>query len=485
MKTNSMFIYLLLLTITLLGWENVEAQNRFDALRFSQTTPAYDAATMGMGGSTVTNFAGFGSYTQNPATIALSKESLFLFGLSTRDVREDSRYMNTATTFNDNQTGISNLGYLYSFPTTQGSLVFGGGYTQLVDFNRASSINAFNDSHTIADFFLRDPGDQYFVTAFNALAIEFDDEFEEYFNVLRADGTFRGMNQYSELRERGQLGEYSFVIGTEFQPNLYIGASVGIVAGQYQYRRSFIEEDLMGRYVDAPFDVDVLLNEDRIDASLRGANFRIGGLYEPIPGVRLGAGFTSRTVLEVDETYSTFIRTDYYSSDADGFNRYEDTFNGEFTYKIRKPSVVTAGVGISLLPFADIELSAERINYSRIEFDGLGTIRDRDENRAMRNDFEDVINVRAGASFKFNDQITPRVGYAWHPSPRKAFDAGIGYFSAGATIQLADGVGLDLGIQYANWNDEIDMYQYSANAAAVSRQEVNKFQGMFGITFSF
>ena len=461
------------------------AQNKFDALRFSQTMPAYDAATLSLGGSTVTRFAGFGSLIQNPANIALIEESQFSFGISNRDIRENSMYLNSRTSFNDNQTGISNLGYLYRFPTTQGSLVVGGGYTQLADFNRASSINAFNENNSIVDFFLRDSGNQYFETAFNAFAIEFDDAFDEYFNVLRADGNFRGMNQYSELRERGQMGEYSLVMGTEFQPNFYVGMSLGLIVGDYRYRRDFVEEDRMGRYVDAPFDVDMILNEDRINASFRGANFRIGTLYEPIPGVRLGGSFTTRTVYDVDETFSTFIRTDYYTFDADGNNRYEDTFTGEFSYRVTRPSVLTAGVGIGLLPFADLEFSAERVNYSRIEFNGLGIIRDRDENLAIRNDFNDVVNLRAGATFNVTEQFQPRVGFAYHPSSRKAFDADISFLSAGATLLLNEGINLDFGFQYAMFDDELDLYRYSANGVASSRQEVNRLQAMFGISFNF
>lgn len=482
---KSHFSLTILITVLVLLPGSIIAQNKFDALRFSQTMPAYDAASLSLGGATVTGFAGYGSFVQNPANIALIKDSQFSFGLSNRDVRENSMYLGERSSFSDNQTGISNVGYLYRFPTTQGSLVVGGGYTQLADFNRASSINAFNDNHTIVDFFLRDPGDQYFTTAFNAFAIEYDDAFDEYFNVLRADGNFRGMNQYAEIRERGQMGEYSLMLGTEFQPNFYIGVSMGLIVGDYRYRRDFVEEDIRGRYVNAPFDVDMILTEDRINSSFRGGNFRVGALYEPVEGIRIGGSYTTRTVYDVDETFSTFIRTDYYTFDADGFNRYDDTFNGEFSYRVRRPSVATAGIGIGLLPNMNLEISAERINYSRIEFDGLGLIRDRDENRAIRDDFRDVVNIRAGASFNVTEQFIPRVGFAYHPSARKAYDADVRYLSAGATLQLNHGVNFDFGIQYAAFDDEIDIYRYSNTGVATASQEVNRLQAMFGVTFNF
>lgn len=485
MKINNRLTLSAALLTTGLWVSPVIAQNQFDALRFSTTSPANDPATLAMGGASVTHFAGFGSFIQNPAVMALSGESYFSFGMSSRDVREDALYRNARSSFNDAQTAISHLGYAYRFPTVVGSLVVGGGYAQVADFNRAASVNAFNDEHTIIDFFLRDPGDQYFNTAFNAFAIELDDVFEEYFNVLRADGNFRGMNQYAEITERGQLGEYSMFMSTEFMENLFVGVSVGITAGDYRYKRSFIEEDLLNRYADAGFDLDVLLTEDRINASIRGLNARFGVVYQPLPVLRIGASFTTKTNLEIEEIYSTFIQTNYKSLDAEGFNRYEDTYEGEFTYNILKPSVATLGIGLHLPDMVDVEVSLERVNYSRIAFEGLGTLRDRDENRAIRSDFKDVYNMRFGAAFQVSDAFTPRVGFARQPSPRRNFDAGINYLSAGASLKLGNGIGLDFGIQYAVFDDQLDLYRYSNTGVASASQEVNKVQGMIGLKFAF
>jgi long-subunit fatty acid transport protein len=485
MKANLRFSWAAAILAAGLLSTPVLGQNQFDALRFSTTNPSNDPATMAMGGASVTNFAGFGSFTQNPATAAMVGRSSFSLGMSTRDVREDTRYLNALSSFNDSQTAISHLGYVYRFPTLVGSLVVGGGYAQIADFNRASSVNAFNDQHSIVDFFLRDPGDQFFTTAFNAFAIEYDDVFDEYFNVLRADGNFRGMNQYAELTERGQLGEYSMFMGTEFLENLFVGASIGITAGDYRYKRTFAEEDLLNRYAGASYDLDVLLVEDRINASLRGLSARIGAVYQPLPVLRIGASFATATKFEIEETYSTFIQTDYKTLDADGFNRYDDTYRGEFTYNVRKPSVLSLGVGLNLPDVVEFETSIERVNYSRIEFEGLGVLRDRDENRAMRSDFKDVYNLRIGAAFHVSDAFIPRVGFAMNPSPRKNFDASVNYLSAGASLKLGNDIGLDFGVQYAFFDDRLDLYRYSNTGVAVATQQVNKVQGMIGLNFAF
>lgn len=461
-----------------------QAQNRFDALRYSQTSPIFDAASVSLSGSSSTQFTGFGAIYQNPAVAAKADKSVFSFGLGFRDVAENTTYFGTETKFDDQQGGITNLGYLFRFPTVKGSLVLGGGYNQIADFNRTTSIDVFNNQHTITDFFLNDPGDQYFETAYNAYAIEYDDFFDEYFNVLRADGTFRGMNQYAEQRERGQMGEFNVFLSTEFQPNLYIGASVGIVSGDYSYRRTFIEEDVLNNYANASYDVDMVLNEDKIDATIRGVNARIGVLYEPVSGLSLGLSYTTPTKLDIDERYSTFIQTDYKTLDADGFNRYEDIYRGEFSYSVRRPSTITVGAGVRVHPLFDADFAVERVNYSRIELDGLGVLADRNQNQAIRSEFDDVYNVRAGATLNVSDAFRPRLGYAFNPSPRKAFDAGITYLSAGAEIGLSQDFKLDIGVQFASFDDELDLYNYGSGVA-VAGQSVEKVLGVIGFTYKF
>src|SRR5690606_25753933 len=135
--------------------------------------------------------------------------------------------------------------------------------------------------------------------------------------------------------------------------------------------------------------INNILNEDIINATIRGVNARIGLIFIPIEGLNLGLSYTTKTRMDIEETYSTMIRTEFYSSDADGFNTYEDLYEGEISYTVTRPSVLAGGFGISVLPFAELDVSAELMNYSNIEMGGIGIIYDRDENQAILTDFED------------------------------------------------------------------------------------------------
>ena len=474
----------LFISFVLISSATLQAQNRFDALRYSQSSPGFDANSLSLSGASFARYNGFGSIYVNPAVAGMADKSEFTLGLGSRSVSEETTYLNTLTKFDDQQSGISNLGYLFRFPTETGSLVLGGGYNQIANFNRATSINAFNGDNSIVDYFLISPGDQYFETAFNTYAIEYDEEFEEYYNTLRADYNYRGMNQYAELKERGQMGEFNVFMSTEFQKNFFVGGSVGIVMGDYRYKRIFLEEDVNGNYMDAAFDISNILNEDVIDATIRGVNARIGVMFIPIEGLNLGLSYTTKTRMDIDETYSTMIRTEFYSSDADGYNTYEDVYEGEISYTVTRPSILAGGFGISVLPFAELDVSAELMNYSNIEMGGIGIIYDRDENQAILTDFDDVVNLRVGLSINASEKIKPRFGYALNPSPRKGFNGDISYYSVGASFMLSPNISMDAGIQFASWDDELNFYDYGTGSA-FSTQNVEKVQGMVGFTFKF
>jgi long-subunit fatty acid transport protein len=226
------------------------------------------------------------------------------------------------------------------------------------------------------------------------------------------------------------------------------------------------------------------LNEDRIDASIRGVNAKIGFLAEPISGIRFGLNYTTKTRLEIDEKYSTLIQTEFYTQDADGFNSYEDVYEGDISYTVTKPSVISAGVGMGVLSILDVDLTMERMNYSSIEMGGLGTINNRDENGAIRNDFQDVTNFKAGFTINLFDTFKPRLGYSVNPSPRRSFDAEIRYLSAGASFEVSDNISLDVGVQVARFDDNLDVYDYGTGIASVG-QKVEKVQGMIGLSFRF
>lgn len=490
---TAFFTLLLLATFSLP--HEADAQNRFDALRFSSQIPASDPGTIFSGGSSVANFTGFGASIINPATLGLAQESEFHIGIGMRDVSEDATFLNRRASYDDAQTAFTNAGILFKAPTVQGSLVIGFGYNQLADFNRAYRLNGFNQRSSITDMFFSN--DFYFNTAFNAFAIE-EDDFGQ-FPIFREDfdAPFRGITQAATVRESGQMGEFSAAVATEFVQNLFIGASLGIPVGSYSYRRNFLERDFDGLFgpintiIDGePFTIPApasVLLQERISADIVGFSARVGAVYRPIPNFQVGLSYSLPTTLNIDESYSIFIQTEYENGSSE-----DARLRGETSYRVKLPSRLVAGFSTIDLP-VNLSFAAERVSNSRIQFrdfDDLGF--EVQENDAMRDDFRDVLNLRFGASLNITDVVVPSIGYAYMPAISRETGTARQLLSAGVTIGVNQRLRLDAGLQYLFFDDNQIVYEFEDFQAGDGRfaaetisTSVERFHAVIGISYRF
>lgn len=484
---------LLLLFIAGVTAGPLKAQGASDVLRYSLQYPSYDPVSIVMPG--VSSATGFGAYQENPASMALFKEGFISFGLSNRFVNEESSYLGTSTEFDDSQTNVGDFGFVYKVPTQRGRLVFGGGYSQSTDFNRALSVNARNNESTITDFYNSSlVDDSLFFAAFDAFAIDFatqDSSFAETASIFRIDSPYRGINQNAELTERGVVGEYSAFFATEFQENLIIGASVGLIAGSYSYRRDFLESDEENDY-ETQFEdengnligIDNILSEDAIDADFTAFSLRLGMVYQITPNINIGGSYQFRNVLNIDEEFNTII-----TNTLDDGTFFEEEAPGGFSYKIKQPDRLNLGVTIKDANRFNISLAAEAVRYSRarIEFEEIGLSDEEDSiNDTVESNFNDVFNFRAGLEYQVNPMFIPRIGYAYYPGPQDGVDSERQFFSGGFSAQIFDNVSFDLGVQYSIWEDQNQLYRYEILpqgdvVSEVAREDVTRWHVMGGI----
>ncbi|AXJ01885.1 Outer membrane protein transport protein (OMPP1/FadL/TodX) [Cyclonatronum proteinivorum] len=495
--TKKLLLSLLPLMLCLSGLftPEAEAQNRFDALRFSTQLPASDPNTIFSGGSSVATFTGFGSSIINPATLGLARESEFHIGIGMRDVNEDATFLNRTAAYDDAQTAFTNAGFLYAAPTVQGSLVAGFGYNQLADFNRAYRLSGFNPRSSITDLFF--DNSFYFNTAFNAFAIE-ENDFGQ-FPIFREDfdAPFRGITQAATVRESGQLGEFSAAIATEFVQNLFIGASLGIPVGSYTYRRNFLERDIDGLFgpIDTeiggePFTIpapDGVLLQERISADIIGFSARIGAIYRPLPNFQVGLSYSLPTTLNIDESYSVFIQTEYEDGTSESAQ-----LRGETSYQVKLPARFTAGFATTGLP-VNLSFAAERVSNSSIQFRDFDDLSfEVQENENMREDFRDVINFRFGASLNITEAVIPSIGYAYLPAVSREAGNARQLLSAGVSVGVNQSLRLDAGLQYMFFDDEQIVYEFfdyeagdGSFAAETIRTSVERFHAVVGIVYRF
>lgn len=487
MSNKSIIILLLFFPFTV---SLLQAQKADDVLRYSLEYPSYDAVSLVM--PAVSNASGFGSFQDNPASVALVEKSFFSFDLSSRFIDETGSYLGNRSDFSDNQTSVGDLGFVYKVPTERGSLVFGGGYSQTTDFNRTFSVSGYNNESTITDFYADLPkSDGINEAAFNAFAIE-DVNADSSVSIFRFGADFAdypGINQDVEFTERGQIGEYSAFFATELLKNFSIGVSVGYLSGSYSYKRDFLESDRRDNY-DAEFidsnndgqfdtDIDRIHSTDVINADMNAFSARLGFVYEPMERLKFGASYEFPSRLKIDENYNTEIQTIF-----DNGSRTEiEEVPGNFSYKIIRPQRLKTGVTVKSDNGIQLSVTAESVFYSdaRIEFDELKFNPEENAiNQVVRSNFKDVINLRGGLEYKVNDQFTPRLGYAYFPNPQHSFDSARQFINGGFSAELTKGLTFDFGLQYSFWEDQNTLYQ-TPNHSEIVQEEITRLHLMAGL----
>lgn len=523
MKTSKFFINaVLVLCATLLmlpaGMTTVQAQYSFDAFRLSMQFPGQDPHSIALGSSSVSSLQGFGSYLINPAVAAKMPTSAFSIGGGIRDVTQESTYIGQTTEFSDSQTGLTHIGFNYKVPTVMGSLVFGGGYVQSADYNTAFTVDAFNDLTSRTYQFLTSYTNDI---AFNTFAI---DDFNGFQESVYEYGGFQGVDQFAETTRRGQSGEYSLFLATEFQEDFFVGLSVGIPVSKSVFEQVFIEStplDASGRPVysgelnTGTYNIDRMLFEEKLIVDAVGYNARLGLLYTGLDLIDLGASYTTGTRWNVEERFDAFVQTRFHDvvtldgevrTDGEGNTfgpQLSDELSGEYSYSVRSPARIHLGASTKNLAFADFSFSAERIDYSNIrlnDFDSADRELEIEENNFINQNFMDVWNFRVGAAVNLFESIEPRIGWSYMPNPIDFQEKNDRHFlSAGFGIGLNQNTSIDFGLQYGFWERTEDLYFVDASTGIIvddqtnapvtfvetTDQQVDRFHATFGITFRF
>lgn len=440
------------------------------ATLFGDQGPAYDPISIVLPGTAMK--AGIGSFIDNPASMALFDKSIGEFGLSFGDVSEDGNYLGNTRTLDNNQFNLSNLGFLYSLPTSQGSLVFGGAYTKHTTFNRALAFRALNENSTITDHFKTD-GSPYQEIAFNTFATDYGDTFEDWDeSIFRIGfdeyGDFFGIHQQGELLQSGNGGEYSLFFATEFQKNVMVGASIGLLTGKFKYDRVFQEIDELDDYnstiIDSDengigdTDIDNILLDDNLTSRYNGFRARAGLLYKATDNVNFGISYTLPTKIFVDEEFDASITTTF-----DNGTDYNDFTNSEFSYNVKYPGRVSLGAALQDFSGLSISFSAEYVDYSNteIEFEESDLFEDElAENDFIKEAYQSVWSYRAGLAYDLTPDFTVRGGYGFQPS---RFVNGLDdrtSYSFGAGFRLGNGVRFEAAARYTVWEETSAVYDY-------------------------
>ena len=467
----------------------LQAQNATDALRYSSQYPSGGAASISMPGAGIATDLGLAGTLENPASAGLFDQSGTYIGYSLRNISESGTYLGVQEETNENYNSLANIGFVYKFPTRRGSFVFGGGYTQTNDYDRAVEVGGYNESTTITDTF--NQSGFYGDAAFNAFAIDsIGDRTQSVFRF----GGYRGIQQDVQILESGQMGEVTGFLATEYQKNLFFGISLNVPLASYTYERTFIERDSRNRYTaDGPtYSIDEMVNRDVIEADVSGFRARVGMIYKIPDYLNIGVNYQFRSVLTVNEDYRTFIETTFKTGPP--FN-YSDDFTGEVSYKVESPARLSAGVAIVQIPKLTITASGEWVNYGNMKMKwadndaDFGSTYFQLENDYIEDAYKSVINLEGGLSYQVTPAVRPYIGYAYYPDPLKNSDADRSFLSGGVTLGQKKELNVNIGVQYAMWEDQRVLYEYESSpnnfVTEAATEDVGRLQVIIGLSYRF
>jgi len=475
------------------------AQSEVDALRFSREDIHGTARAMSMGGA----FGALGgdqtAISINPAGIAVYRSSEVV---GTLNLSQDRSSVGNRDA-NKTRFDMDNLGFVGYFPLRNDVLPlvnFGFSYNRLKSFDKnisavgpaaSTMIDYIADRSAGVDPSKLEIGDNLpdpFVTQPWLAVLGFNSKLiKPVNNGTRYDpvNTF-GETAIGEIRtkERGHVDNYDFTVGTTISHVLNLGLSLSIKDISYSLESDYLEDFDKGGYT--------LTNW--VTTSGAGVSAKLGAIYRPVNFLRLGFAWHTPTLYALTETYEAQIDDNMgaYVTDTD----YEpgQTYSAVFTndYDLKTPGKIVASIagvfGNNFIASMDYEL----VDYSRMKLKVPSGSKDDPgwydiDNEYISMDFRSASTVKAGLEYRFTQQFSGRLGYAWMQNPYEAIfrekgDAPISgsntifrmegdtsYFTGGIGYRFNRNFFLDFAIVYKSQTD--DLYPFP-NLWTVNREDL-------------
>ena len=451
------------------------AQTMYDAISFSENNYAGSARTIGLGNAVTALGSDLGTIGINPAGSAVAGYNQFTFSpsiaYSSTDVNftDDGgstgnstgsrsrlalpNFAGTAVWTTGRNTGLKSMtfglvsnttnNWLDGFEAKGGgdqSSIFGAIASQAQARGYDPSVmagSAAYDSYAwqpvsayqaglVSDF-----GNNNFVGATEQIRQNSDGSYDIY--------TAGYLNRAYSRKVSGTKYDIVFNYAMNFSDRLFLGANIGVPCGHYAFSDNLTEtpQDLS----DFSFEYDtgekVTFQQGTYSyaysADISGVYAKIGAIWLPFSGLRLGAAIQTPTALEIRERFQV--------SSYSFFNNSENRATspqGEYSYNLYTPWRFNVGAAYTFGRLGLVSADYERVNYRNMRYDVI------DDGYSYTTDpFADVnsaIKTYAGASnmFRFGVEVKPvsnvalRLGYAMTTKDTDFVDTKIESISLGA-----------------------------------------------------
>lgn len=424
-----------------------------DMYKLSQPGFGFGSArSMAMAGAFTSLGGDYASVSINPAGLGMYRHNEFtMTPMMTFHSAENSSLSEGAQNFGDNggnRFSVANMGLVlntYESSDESGMMTFNiaVGYNRIADLNYHYGFNSLSAPseypyRSIADMFSRqlgqgglfpssngslgyDYGDAYFwggALAYNGYLLDVEsDDLGDYWTTANRIGINASVGHTTEVESRGSVGEFDVAFGMNFANKLYFGMTLGVQMVDWR-RRYYYSEDYL--YHGLPVDVDGRVLDGAaewmdyyqgVNTSGVGMNLKLGFIWRPFGGLRLGWALHTPTYYSLDRSYSASMATN--------FNNYGDQTpvledNGPNTWDFVSPTRMLFGASYTIGRFAILSADYERDWYNGIRVknvpDGFDLHPDhyRDE---FKQNFKGSNTFRVGAELRPLPALALRAGY--------------------------------------------------------------------------
>ena len=324
---------------------------------------------------------------------------------------------------------------------------YGGGYWDVILGRRATLIESFDGINN------------YYAGAAENLGLNPDGSTNIY--------TGGPLNQEYYRFEYGYKHDLVFNFGMNFSDRFFLGVNLGVPTFSYHSTYTLSEAA-----VD-PGDFETgLVNANykyQYDAEGEGVYAKVGFIWLPVPGLRIGASAQSPTIYNITDVFRISGSTKFLTGGS--LSASDASPRNEYTYNLCAPGITTVGLaytigGIGLIS-ADWERTYYRGMYLADADPSWGKETFKDANADIDKYLRGVNAFRAGAEVKVSPEFALRAGFTWKGDPEYAYNfsttsysAGLGYSSPGSFfMDLAARLTRYPTVAYYPYADYIDGYR--------------------------
>ena len=401
---------------------NSFGQDDMDAFRFSQIHYEGTARFMGAGGAFGAIGADFSALNVNPAAIGIFKKNEISFTPFTLSISNNSSiYNKEEMNYPNLRYNLNNFGLVFAFSLNENSvwkyIQLGIGYNRIMNYNSSFRVSGHSNGSTIGEAFANEANGHTFQTMSNDayfayLAYMFDpvSEGATQYHPLFKDYNFL---QTTNVKRTKANDEMIFSIGSNYNDNVYIGATIGIPFVKFQENRFYSESD----EDDETPNFHYFSAKDMLKVSGTGINLKLGIIYQPADFVRLGLAFHTPTYYEKMKDY---FERELYAEFTDNYGDTTITLNysNSYKYSLITPLRATFSTAFIIKKRAFISAEYEFVDYRQanmiaIDDDYSFT----NENKAIQNKYGISHILRAGFEVALNENLMVRAGYNYKSSP--------------------------------------------------------------------